>query len=430
MRNHRGNRIRRARQNAALVLVAASALAGCDSLLEVEVPGDLTEEALQSPSMANLLVVSTQNDWECALADKITWDGLWTGTLNNASTHNPLGGPRTRRPTADGGSSPCPTTEVRGNSFAPYGKLQIARGQARTAYEIISGHESLANKELLLARAAAYQGYATLLLIEGYCEMRLDPEGERLTPAQGADAAAALFATARTHAAAAGTSAAATAVLNLARVGGARALAFRGQLAEAKTLAAQVPANFVFNATFDASTPRRHNKVYSENDPNGHTSVHPSFHTNNPADPQLRVDGVLDPRVPVFRNTARGANDGVTPMWTNRLYTSHASPIPMAKWQEAQLIIAEAELAANNVPLAVAAINAVRTFYQLPQYAGGSAAEVRTQLIEERRREFFLQGHRLGDMLRFNQPFEEGEDPKGQPFTTGSTCIQFPQAEL
>jgi hypothetical protein len=317
---------------------------------------------------------------------------------------------------------------VRGSAFAPFGKLQIARGQARNAYEIISGHpDGLANKQLLLAKALIYQGYATLMVTEGYCEMRLEPEGEVLPRNAGVQVAADIFAKARTHAQAANDNA----LLNAARVGGARALAYVGKLPEAKALAEAVPANFVFNATYDNSPPRRHNKVYSENDPNGHTSVHPSFHTNNPADPQLRVDGVLDPRVPVFRNTAKAANDGATPMWTQLLYRAWNSAIPMAKWQEAQLIIAEAELAANNLTAGVAAINRVRDFYKLPQYvAPATVAEARTQLIEERRREFFVQGHRLGDMLRFNQPFEQGTDPKGQPFTAQNTCIRLPTVEM
>ena len=79
-----------------------------------------------------------------------------------------------------------------------------------------------------------------------------------------------------------------------------------------------------------------------------------------------------------------------------------SSPIPIASGDEAILIIAEAELEAGNIPAAVAAINKLRTKSSLPSYAGGSAAEVRAQLIDERRRELFLEGQRLNDIIRFS----------------------------
>ncbi len=81
-----------------------------------------------------------------------------------------------------------------------------------------------------------------------------------------------------------------------------------------------------------------------------------------------------------------------------------ASPIPIASGDEAILLIAEADLETGNVAAAVAGINKLRTKSLLPQYAGGTVAEVRAQLIDERRRELFLEGQRLNDIIRFNIP--------------------------
>ena len=81
-----------------------------------------------------------------------------------------------------------------------------------------------------------------------------------------------------------------------------------------------------------------------------------------------------------------------------------SSPIPIASGDEAILITAEADVEANNVAAAVAGINKLRTKASLPTYAGGTQAEVRAQLIDERRRELFLEGQRFGDIIRFSIP--------------------------
>ena len=60
-----------------------------------------------------------------------------------------------------------------------------------------------------------------------------------------------------------------------------------------------------------------------------------------------------------------------------------------------------------------------------------TAAQVRDQILEERRREFFLEGHRLGDMRRFNVPLSPAV---GAPYPHGNTygdqrCFPLPDSE-
>jgi hypothetical protein len=69
----------------------------------------------------------------------------------------------------------------------------------------------------------------------------------------------------------------------------------------------------------------------------------------------------------------------------------------------------------------------------MPQYdpAGQTAAQVRAQIIEERRRELFLEGRRFWDVQRFNLPLVPAP---GAPYLTTGTygdqrCFPLPAVE-
>jgi starch-binding outer membrane protein, SusD/RagB family len=74
--------------------------------------------------------------------------------------------------------------------------------------------------------------------------------------------------------------------------------------------------------------------------------------------------------------------------------------VPVATWREAHLIIAEAEGGQE----AVTRINILRAHHGLPAFVSSDPAAIRAQVIEERQRELFLEGHHLGDLRRFNLP--------------------------
>ncbi len=77
----------------------------------------------------------------------------------------------------------------------------------------------------------------------------------------------------------------------------------------------------------------------------------------------------------------------------------------MARYAEAQLIIAEADVAANDLPAAVAIINDLHAAAGLPAFDVAATPEgVMNQIIYERRAELFLESHRFGDIRRYNVP--------------------------
>lgn len=206
------------------------------------------------------------------------------------------------------------------------------------------------------------------------------------------------------------------AILNMARVGRARARLNLGKGAEAAADARLVPEGFVHNATFSDVAARRRNSMSVTTHEQLNWSVHFAYHN-------LEVDGVPDPRVQLLDHQRLGM-DAMTPQWSPMKYSSRSSPIPIARWEEAQLIIAEVE----GGQTAVEIINGLRAKRGLPLFASTDPAEIAAQVVEERRRELFLEGHRLNDMIRLGIPFPTGATHKGQPYGD-ATCVPLPDHE-
>ena len=136
---------------------------------------------------------------------------------------------------------------------------------------------------------------------------------------------------------------------------------------------------------------------------------------------------VPDPRVKV-KDAGRNGSDGVTRIWQQQKFIAQtgATPIPIASWNEAQLIYAEAVGGQAGFD----AINAVRAANGVPTLAGPPpTGQAYTDLVlEERKRQLFSEGQRYVDMLRYHLPFTTGVNRKGQTFST-LTCVPLPDVE-
>jgi hypothetical protein len=399
---------RRALAVAALALLPLSA---CKDILSVDLPTRVPDAALSDPALAPVLVQGAIADFECALANYTTATGLLTDELIDATGWIAVTMWDQRRIFPDNtnlGSSNCTTL-----GYGVYTPLQTARFQAADVAKRLTAFPDAAvpNKSTLLATVAAIEGYAITLLGEGFCEIAIDG-GPGMTRAQSLALAETRFTTAIGLA----TTANAQDILNLARVGRARVRLDLGKLAEAAADADLVPAGFVYNATYSSTNDRRRNRIFFDGQTNLYLSVDPRFRN-------LTVGGVPDTRVKVATATRNG-HDGITPLWLQQKYLSDAAPIAIASWREARLISAEAK---GGQP-AVDAINELRVAAGLPTFSSTDANAIKAQVIEERRRELFLDGHRLNDMLRLNLPFDTGTTFKGVPY--GDTkCLPLPDAE-
>jgi len=145
----------------------------------------------------------------------------------------------------------------------------------------------------------------------------------------------------------------------------------------------------------------------------------------------LTVNGVTgnvpDPRVKV-KDAAKRANDGITPLFQQQKFIAQTggTPHPIASWNEAQLIYAEAVGGQQGFD----AINRVRTANGVPVLTGPvpTGQAFIDLVLEERRRQLFSEGQRYGDMLRYNLPFTKGLTIKGNTYSD-LTCVPLPDVE-
>jgi hypothetical protein len=184
----------------------------------------------------------------------------------------------------------------------------------------------------------------------------------------------------------------------------------------AATVAALVPAGFVKMADRGTENERRYNKFFATMNQELAYVIALPYRTMN------------DPRTKVVDAGVQSSLPGQE-QWVTNKYPSLGSPIRLASWQEAQLILAEAQVQQGQVAQGQQTINAYRATYSLPALTFTSQADAMTKIIEERRRELSFEGSRLNDLLRFNIPWKIGASPIDANPYGQTTCWPFPAQE-
>lgn len=413
---------------AALVAGTLLVVAACGDPLKVASPSRIDAGSLESPSNAKLLVTGAISDFECAFGSYIVAGGLIGDELMDA-TQTADRYPYEQR-TITSASTRYSTGSC--TAIGTYSPLQTARVSADNARRLLEGwtDAQVTNRQLLLAQAAAYEGYSQLLLAEGFCGVvfshfnadKTISYGSPITPAQALDSAITQFTEAITAAQTAGVDS----VRFMALVGRARAKLDKGDLAGARADAAVVPANFVYYATASTVSARRNNRVWADNGLGGGGAIN----SGSSVGPLYRNLG--DPRVPVT-NTGKTAGGTGIPIWVETKYTAASSPIRLATGDEAQLIIAEADIKSNpvNTIAIVDAFRAKSGGSEAPYAGATDSTSLIDAIITERRRSLFLESQHLGDFIRYNLPFNPAP---GATFYGGgqygnARCMPLPDVE-
>ena len=394
--------VRRATFAAAALLLSACSV---DKVLQVPDPDVSSPSVLTGKASLPILLAGAVGDFQVAFAGTggttgleglVNMTGLFTDEFSFTETFPTR--VQVDRRSIDRNNS---------TMVAIYFTVQRAR---QSAFRAESAYAKLAATDSGYAEALSLEGYSFLMLAESYCSgvpiTKTDAAGnivpgQPLTTQQLLDSAINRFSTAVNVATTSGSSF----LENLARVGQARALIFKnnGNLAAAATLVANVPADYQYIIFSSANTDRQNNGVFELQWLEGRWSQ-----SNHEGSNGLLYRGG-DPRTP-FLDLGAGF-DNVHELFASLKYPSRDASTIMASGIEAQLIVAESQLAANyagaNGTLAI--LNALRSAAGMtPLVAAATPAAQLAQLFSERAFWLYLTDHRLGDLRRLSRTAANG----------------------
>jgi hypothetical protein len=244
------------------------------------------------------------------------------------------------------------------------------------------------------------------------------------------------------------SAASADSILNLALVGAARTSLDLGDPDGAKTYASQVAAGFEYRVYYGEGIPPTSgvptnpwwNALGSPDVPHSAADTNTAAGINYAAGALWvtvgeAFQGIKDPRMPMTPNTVR-ALDGTKQYVANKpasfggfVSDPNAIGAPMtpgasiriASSLEAQYIIAEAD---GGVQSTLDFVNAQRAANGQPASTAVSPSDILADLRDQRSREFYLDGHRLGDIRRYKAQYGVDYFPSG-PYPGSATGDQY-----
>lgn len=414
----------------ALTLAAATA---CNDFLVAENPGAVEEPDVTDPAYSTLIANGPIYAFQLAHTDASYWNAQFTDELYNRAVFVEEGQIDRRDLYSD-------MTYINAFLYAPLQRARYSGEDATRRLKTILGDS--ATRDLRVARTLAYAGYSYVYLGETMCTTPIDLGVPKSTSEMMADAidrfneaitignAAKTFLQAQSPVNA-NAVLATDSVINFARVGAARAALNRNDKTAAIAFASVVPAAFDFRAYYTDNTTGQRNRTYERLLLGSN-----AYMLNTPFN-----DMAADPRVPRITTPASRATTPLAPSsystFTNTVAGGAFAPVMsvrLASGLEAQYIVAEAQ-----GPTA-----ATLTFVNLRRAAGLQAPVSLTgdalmaELRDQRSRDFYLDGHRLGDLRRYKQYYNVDLFPKGaypgstsgQVYNETITCWPLPTNEI
>jgi starch-binding outer membrane protein, SusD/RagB family len=357
------------------VALLAGAIACSNGFLEVNNPNVIDASEVDPASSAATLAASAQQNFATAVGTYIQFSSHFTGEtyiMETSGSQNEFG----RRE----------VSELNGQAATQWREMSLAAASAKLLLDLPLPNPTT---NIHIARAATFRGFAMLFMATDFCSGTLT-SGPELTNNQMLDSAIVWF----TKGVDVGTANASADGLNLARaslVGRARAKLQKGDRPGALADATSVPAAFTINLTYVddlANRARLSNALWRGTVDRSVISVPPYYQTT---DPRVRF---LAPGQHPYNAWDAAAG----PYYVQQKYTGYASPIRLASKLEAEYIAAEAS--GDNAQM-LALINRQRAAFGYAAYSGPTdATSVLTELFDQKRFDFWLEGKRLADWRR------------------------------
>lgn len=414
--------IRRAVTRTLLGSAILIALPACsDKFLQVENPNLIDASTVDPNSAALTLANSAQQDYQAWFGWSIMYSAYFTGEVNVSDTfptRNEFGYRQVENQNGD------LTTSL-------WGPISLSAAAGKIVLDLALPTPTT---NVIVAQASLFRAFTLLDMGTEFCQATLSG-GPPLTQKATLDSAIYWFSKAITVGQANGT-ATGISYANAALVGRARAYLQEGNNTAAAADAAAVPAAFVLNLQYvqdlSANETRLVNRMWQYTFDRGSTDVAAAF----------RITG--DPRLKWIPAPAGYSPQDVVPggYFIQQKYPGYTAPIRLASGLEAQYIAAEAS---GNAATQLVLINAQRIANGQGAYTGATdAASVLMELYNQRAREFWLEGKRMGDLQRNaaatsyiaapgSTYIKPGYPSVGNqtcwilPFTETSTNLNFPQ---
>ena len=366
-----------ARAARTVVVLALATAAACD--LNVTSPGPIQDSQLNTPGAMPIIVNGMAGDLSVAIGSYLTRHAIATDELTEAGNFTPdnFYSQGVIRPQDD---------------VADWANMQSARwsaehGLARMRTVLGSSFET----DTLTPWAYLWAGFANRTLGENMCQAVIDGgpvQSDTVFFVRAESLFTRAYTLAQTHKN--------TTVQNAALGGRASVRAAQGNWTGAVADAAQVPTSFVFNAPFSTNTTREENTLAANTISSRQVSVFGTAYANSKADPRTPWDTV---------KTASGGiqvgQNGSTPYFLQKKYTSLGSPVALTRGTEMLLLRAEAALRNQDLAGALALINQERASYNLSAAAATSVSAADTLLQSERGHVLWLEARRLWDLRRW-----------------------------
>ncbi len=422
-----------------IVLAALSACSPSD-IVDVDTPNVFTPDRLESPNGIGPLWAGAIGEW--MVANSAVGSGNSEGVLQITALFSdevPIGDPAASRQEIDARA----VTPDNGTVLGVYRNIHRARRATEQAAAAVRRLSPTPATDVRHGELLAYAGYTYLWLAENFCAPQPISEFDAATGTE-------IYSSLVTREAIVGRAIAkfdsavaaltpiganAANLVHFATVGKARAQLGLGDAAAAATTVAGVPRGFRFTSTHSTTTTRQTNGFFPMNWNTRRYSIADReaaapAETTGPIPGGVGLDfrGAGDPRVTSRRGTGASALsfDGALPFFFGGKYPTLVTPIVLADYLEAQLIIAEARQRAGDEAGYLDILNALRadlTLYPADPFATGASAtnpapvttplpplaaptpgQITTEDVDLlfRERAFWLwgTGHRLADLRR------------------------------
>lgn len=382
-----------------LVFGLAGLASGCDSLLEVDNPATYAAEDLNDPTVAPVLVNGVLARFNAMYDDLALYSAIISDEAVTGHNFETIQRVDLRQ-----------ITKLNSDI---YPALQLTRAAADSfEARLMRIQPDSANRALGIARVQAYGAMSYVLMGEFLCLAPIEGTQDAISSDSmfriAISTAKRAIATG-TASSSAGSGVRGDSVVALARIAAARAHLNLGEKAQAASFAALVPADMEFRASYNILNV---NSVFfgSTSGTGRNLGVDAPFRNLN--DPRVRHSATggtgHDQRTILFTPFQGPSFSG----WTAgaaAAFTREGS-IRFASGLEARYIVAEAQgPTATNVQF----INSRRAVGGQAALASPTEAVFLAALQDQRRRDFFLDGHRLGDLRRYKRLYTQDFFPTG-----------------